>query len=1250
MNARHQRILLGVGLSLLGSILLLTLLPATRALWEKGESPCLPRIGMDPTSTDPFLPIYEEECDFCELRHMLGSRSTTTPSLEPPPAPTPNQTPGTKPTARLSHPPTSSPSHTLALSPPAADWTTESDQENAHLGQAISTAGDVNRDGYSDLVVGAPDFDGAGAVLVYHGGPAGLSTSHTLIITGPQQTDARFGAALSLAGDVNGDGYADLIVGAPGYDGSFADEGAAWVYYGGPAGLTPSPAPWIAVGGQENAHLGAAVSTAGDVDGDGYSEVIIGAPDLDGGAVFIYYGSADGLSAEPDWTVWSDQPGARFGAAVATAGDVNGDGFSDVAIGAPGYDLTGTVTLTDAGQVRVYHGSAAGLAAGPASWVSGGGQAGSGFGAALSTAGDVNGDGYADLLIGAPNYTLHGTATLTQTGQASIYYGSPTGLAAAGGWSVTGDQAGAHWGAALSTAGDVNSDGYADLIIGAPGYDGVQPDEGAVYVYYGSPAGPGPTPTWSVHPTRQENAHFGIAVATAGDVNGDGHSDLAIGAPGYDNGQTDEGGAFVYHGHPDGLSTTPAWSTSGQQAGMLLGWSVALAGDVNGDGFGDLIVGAPRYERGQIGEGGAFLYLGGSDGPSVSPVWIGESDQEWARLGSVVASAGDVNGDGFDDIVVGAPYYDGEARDEGAAFIYHGGVGGPAVTPTLILHPTDQADARFGAAVASAGDVNGDGFDDLIVTAPGYDAEATNEGAAFVFYGGPSGLITTTFWSVHPTDQPYAKFGRSASTAGDVNGDGFSDVIIGASWVARSETEEKLDGAAYVYHGGPLGLGAEPDWITPDVLPNAEFGIAVATAGDVNGDGFSDVIIGAYKYTKALYVTPWREGAALVYYGGPAGLRSDGADWMVTSGQEQAKFGIVVAPAGDVDGDGFSDVIVGASNYADAPAGDESSEGAVFVYHGGPGGLSTDPTWSVQGNQKGAALGFAAAAGDVNGDGYSDLVVGAPTYNDPHTDEGAAFVYLGNGGSGRAALPRQMIPTPLPYRGERIPPSGQSSSANQVRIGLTGRSPLGRESVALTWQVAPLGVPFTSPHVLTGTSSPARETLPSGVPLGHTVAGLAPGTVYRWRARIQYETGNRLGQPAGRWFYPPGNGLLEADFRTPRLLTPDREGAIPIGQAAVYTHTLFNPVGLNQTFTLTGVSSLGCPVSLTLTSPLSGSGPIVTATVTAFGWQPFTVTIQFPSTVVSSTRDTTIITATGSLSGQDVIHDRTIIGLGASAR
>jgi hypothetical protein len=1174
-------------------------------------------------------------------------------------------------------------------------WIGESDRNDAQFGYALSTAGDVDGDGYSDLIVGAPWYDGGqpgeGAVFLYHGSATGLAVGPADWITESNQENSHLGYAVSIAGDVNGDGYADVIIGAPDHDVVYTstetDAGQVHVFYGSPAGLAVGHPSWLATGDQENGHFGQSVSTAGDVNHDGYADIIIGVPDHDGlypdgGAAFVYYGGPDGLAiGPPNWMAIGDQLGAHLGTAVSTAGDVDSDGYADVAIGAPEYDLTGTAILTNTGQAYVYYGSSTGLVTSTTVitrvWTAGGDQADAHFGLVVSTAGDVNGDGYSDLLVGAPGYDVVGTVTITAAGQAYVFYGGLDGLTPGpANWVATGSQENARFGAAVSVAGDVNSDGYADIVVGAPGYTGIQSGEGAAFVYRGGPAGLPAAPNWSAHPTSQEDARFGVAVSPAGDVNGDGHSDLAIGAAGYDNGQEDEGAAFVYYGSTTGLATIPVWDTVGAQEGALVGWSVSSAGDVNGDGYGDVIVGAPRYDHGQAGEGMAFLYPGGPDGPSSDPTWLGESDQEWAWFGHAVASAGDVNGDGYSDVIVSANGYDGEALNEGAAFVYHGGPSGLVTSTTWTAHPTDQADARFGQAAATAGDVNGDGYADVIVTANGYDGQEINEGAAFVYHGGPSGLVTATTWVVHPTDQAYANFGRSAASAGDVNGDGYSDVIIGAPWYDNplSPYVHIYDGSAFVYYGGPTGLATGPaDWMITQVFTDSECGTAVSTAGDVNGDGYSDVIVGIYKYTERLWVTPWREGAALVYHGGPTGLTIGRADWIATSGQRQAKFGITVSTAGDVNGDGYGDVVVGASNYADG----ESNEGAAFVFHGGPAGLTTGPAdWITQGNQEGAAHGFAvSAAGDVNGDGYGDLIVGAPTYNGGRIDVGAAFVYLGNGTNGFPMLPNQIRPTlgeaPIsstfsltertapsasPSSGKTTPATspllggieegtpiaslGQSNHANQVHLQLAARSPLGRQPLALQWQVAPLGTPFTATSALSGTST----STDASIFLSKTIADLTAGTVYRWRVRTLYQSGNRLGQIASRWMYLPWNGPQEADFRTPSLLAPDRQSTIAPGYAAVYTHTLINPISGTQTFTLTAASSSSATLTITVALP---SG-MPTATLLAFDRSPVTVTVYISPTVISAT-ETTIVTATGSLSGYDTVRDVTTITWPAAA-
>jgi hypothetical protein len=305
-------------------------------------------------------------------------------------------------------------------------------------------------------------------------------------------------------------------------------------------------------------------------------------------------------------------------------------------------------------------------------------------------------------------------------------------------------------------------------------------------------------------------------------------------------------------------------------------------------------------------------------------------------------------------------------------------------------------------------------------------------------------------------------------------------------------------------------------------------GHAVGSAGDVNGDGYADIIVGAYLYDH--HVLRTNEGAAFVWYGAAGGLGEAGvpsnADWLATGDQKDAQFGYAAGSAGDVNGDGYADVIVGAAHYTNGPG----EEGRAFVYHGTPDGLSKTARWMGEANQDSALYGTAVStAGDVNGDGYADVVVGAPNLDKDAglSDSGGAFVYLGNGGDGLHLVPRQMQPD-----GSPLARLGISDSEMAVRLGLMGRSPLGRAKVRLEWQVARLGLPFTHLSVISGRTADWSDTGVEGATIAHTVSGLNPGTRYHWRLRLIYEPGSVLGQPASRWVHVPWDGWQQQDFRT----------------------------------------------------------------------------------------------------------------------
>jgi len=426
-------------------------------------------------------------------------------------------------------------------------------------------------------------------------------------------------------------------------------------------------------------------------------------------------------------------------------------------------------------------------------------------------------------------------------------------------WSVESDQQGSLLGVSVASAGDVNGDGYGDVVVGAHQYDNGEANEGVARVYLGSPTGLATAPAWSGE-GNQAGAIFGAFVGGAGDVNGDGYDDVIVGAANYDNGETNEGRAYVYLGSSSGLDATPDWTAEAEQAGAKLGMRVGTAGDVNGDGWDDVIVSARFYDNPEIDEGRAYVFHGSATGLSPGWDWDFDTDQFQAQM-SAVGTAGDVNGDGWDDVIVGSRFYDGGETDEGRAWVFLGSAAGlsPSAATTLEI---DVAGAEFGFAVAAAGDIDGDGYDDVVVGAPYHD----DQGAAFVYMGSPSGIVNTpTPWTFE-ANQRDAGVGRSVGGLGDINADGYDDVIVGADEYNSTRTDE---GRVWVLLGSASGLTGSASWSGVGWQVTGGFGWSAATAGDVNGDGNDDVIVGAYLHDNG----ESNEGRAYVYHG--PGLSTD---------------------------------------------------------------------------------------------------------------------------------------------------------------------------------------------------------------------------------------------------------------------------------------------------------------------------------------------------------------------------------------
>lgn len=398
---------------------------------------------------------------------------------------------------------------------------------------------------------------------------------------------------------------------------------------------------------------------------------------------------------------------------------------------------------------------------------------------------------------------------------------------------------------------------------------------------------------------------FGWDVESAGDVDGDGRLDVVVGAPSSDALMAFAGRMFVFHG--SFTAPTPRADTfetvSTPLFGDNLGGAVAAAGDVNGDGVGDIVVGARGNDAAGIQAGRAYLFLGPVTEPFADQADAVISGTAFEEIGRSVASAGDLNGDGFDDILVGTGI--GGPADEGRVYVFNGPLtGAVSITSASAVIVGAVADDALGASVVPAGDLNGDGFDDIVVGAPRTIAlgNTNGPGRVYVFHGPLTGTIAAGSAAAVLTGELLNDDFGVAVAVGDVNGDGTTDLVVGADQLFRNDGT----GKAYVFHGPLSGQvqAANANAILRGSALDDLFGGSVAV-GDVDGDGRDDVIVGAQGAALA-------SGRGYVFRGPLAGSIPAASAAFIVNGAAGDELGRSVA-AIDVVGQGRPAAVFGAS-------------------------------------------------------------------------------------------------------------------------------------------------------------------------------------------------------------------------------------------------------------------------------------------------------------------------------------------------
>lgn len=432
----------------------------------------------------------------------------------------------------------------------------------------------------------------------------------------------------------------------------------------------------------------------------------------------------------------------------------------------------------------------------------------------------------------------------------------------------------------------------------------------------------------------------------------------------------------------DPLANVPNTTLTATGPGAEFGISVNSAGDVNNDGFDDLIVGEFEFSNGNNEEGRALIFPGSAAGIGATAIWTVEGGADFAKFGAEVLGIGDINNDNFDDFAVGAEL---DGGFQGRAYVYLGGAT-PSTTPIFTAIAPSPSIEAFGGNITS-GDYNCDGLTDLAVSAHLYDGGGPgNDWGRVLVYDGDISVQRFNSVPTQFTGPASETFFGGALESGNFNddtagGNACDDLVIGQPHLTLGGAARR--GGVSIFFGGLAGLTTS-GWSAEGTSKENRFGVGLGV-GDTNNDGVDDLAVGGY------HAEAGGKGTAALYLGS-AGVMSTTPVWAV-EGEADANFGRDIDIL-DADNNSFGDVLVTAEKHVFAGS---LTEGAVFIYFNGNGTPALTPLWSeTEGANADSNYGWnGGSAGDVNGDGIEDVFVGAFGTDGLNAPLGHAYVYHG---------------------------------------------------------------------------------------------------------------------------------------------------------------------------------------------------------------------------------------------------------------